>query len=123
MSKKADLSFISCVAIVAIAFLSPIVVSFAEKTSETEVQVKIVEKTIKPDQSNGYLVFTENEVFEVEDSIAYWRWNSSDVYNKIKVGEVYNCKVCGWRVPFLSLYRNIITADAVPAEEDLNEEN
>ena len=46
MSKKADLSFISCVAIVAIAFLSPIVVSFAEKTSETEVQVRLSRKQL-----------------------------------------------------------------------------
>lgn len=110
------LSFV--VVILSVLFL--ITFPFIEKTNEETIEIMVTEKSIKPDQSNGYLIFTENEVFEIEDDVAYWRWDSSDTYNKIKVGETYNCKVCGWRIPMLSTYRNIITADIVPASETSN---
>lgn len=110
------LSFV--VVILSVLFL--ITFPFIEKANEETIEIMVTEKSIKPDQSNGYLIFTENEVFEIEDDVAYWRWDSSDTYNKIKVGETYNCKVCGWRIPMLSTYRNIITADIVPASETSN---
>ena len=55
-----------------------------------------------------YLVFTNNEVFENTDTIMFWKWNSSDVYGKLKPGKCYEAKVNWFRVPFLSMYRNII---------------
>ena len=107
-------------AVVILLALFSITFPFIEKTNEDTIEIVVTEKSIKPDQSNSYLIFTENEVFEIEDDVAYWRWDSSDTYNKIKVGETYNCKVCGWRIPMLSTYRNIITADIVPASETSN---
>jgi hypothetical protein len=54
-------------------------------------------------------VFTEEgEVFENSDTFFYQKWNSSDIYGKLTVGNKYKATVYGWRIPFLSNYRNII---------------
>lgn len=58
-----------------------------------------------------YLIFTEQEVFENTDSMLYLKFNSSDIYGRIKRGDVCSFQVYGWRVPFLSMYRNIVSAD------------
>lgn len=55
-----------------------------------------------------FIVYTENEVFENTDSWMFVKFSSSDLQNKLEVGETYTVKVAGWRVPFLSMYRNII---------------
>lgn len=55
-----------------------------------------------------YLIYTEGgEVLENSDLLFYGKFNSSDFQAKLKEGEIYKVKVYGWRVPFLSWYRNI----------------
>lgn len=58
--------------------------------------------------SSKYLVYTENEVFENTDALMFFKFNSSDVQGKLDAGQTYKLKVVGWRVPFLSMYRNIV---------------
>lgn len=60
--------------------------------------------------SSKYLIFTDGEVFENNDSLFALKWNSSDIYGRIKVGQTCDFTVTGWRLPFLSSYRNILTA-------------
>lgn len=56
-----------------------------------------------------YLIFTETEVFSVEDSLLNGRFDSSDMYNQIEVGKCYQLeKLQGFREPLFSWYRNII---------------
>lgn len=59
-----------------------------------------------------YLVYTTAGVFEDEDSLWYWKFNSSDVYNQLEKGQTYTATVYGFRVPFMSWYRNIISVNA-----------
>jgi hypothetical protein len=68
---------------------------------------------INDGQESRYLVFTENETFQNTDSTLNWKFNSSDIYGKLKEGQTCDMKVMGWRVPFLSWYRNIITANCI----------
>jgi len=73
--------------------------------------VKKTERVVKSTSegsSSKYLVFTETEVFENTDSLMWWKWNSSDVYGELEEGQTYNARVYGWRIPFLSCYRNIV---------------
>jgi hypothetical protein len=60
--------------------------------------------------SSKYLIFTSNEVFENTDSLLLFKFNSSDVYGSIQRGQTCTFEVVGWRVPFLSWYRNIAKA-------------
>ena len=55
-----------------------------------------------------YLVYTEGETFENTDTLWHLKYNSSDLHGTLKDGERYSAKVNGWRVGFLSMYRNII---------------
>jgi len=58
--------------------------------------------------SSKFIVYTEDEVFENTDSWLFFKFNSSDFQNKLDRGNTYTVKVAGWRIPFLSYYRNIV---------------
>jgi hypothetical protein len=61
-----------------------------------------------------YLVFTkECGVFTVEDAFLKNVWNSSDTFNEIHVGSVYNFETYGFRNGFISSYPNILTLKKV----------
>jgi hypothetical protein len=60
-----------------------------------------------------YMVYTQGEVFSNTDSMMNFKFNSSDVQNDLEVGNEYILRVYGWRVPFLSMYRNILSAKEV----------
>ena len=54
-----------------------------------------------------YLIFTENEVFENVDKFIIFKFDSSDQYAKMVNGTRCSATAYGWRVPFLSWYRNL----------------
>ena len=63
-------------------------------------------------KGDKYLVYCHNEngdseVFEITDSILKFRFDSSDLYNDVQIGETYEFTICGSRVPWLSWYPNI----------------
>lgn len=61
--------------------------------------------------SSKYLVYTDNEVFENTDTLLSMKFNSSDIYANMDNGIECDATVNGFRVPFVSMYRNIIDAD------------
>lgn len=63
--------------------------------------------------ASKYLVFTDGETFENTDAIWYWKWNSSDIHGRLEPGKAYRVKCYGWRIPILSVYRNIVSAEEV----------
>ena len=81
--------------------------------STQETVVFTVEKLERITNANGegskYLIFTKTETFENTDRLVLWKFNSSDLYGSLKVGKAYEAKVAGFRVPFLSWYRNIVS--------------
>lgn len=58
-----------------------------------------------------YLIFTDTETFENTDSWLALKFNSSDVYGKLEKGQKCNITVTGFRIPFFSSYRNILSAE------------
>jgi hypothetical protein len=70
------------------------------------------------DTSSKYLVWTtraggEKEVFEDTDTLWFGKFNSSDIYGDLKTCHTFNAKVNGWRVPWASAYRNILSIEDV----------
>jgi hypothetical protein len=61
-------------------------------------------------EDSRYLIFTDGEVFENTDTLLRWKFNSSDVYGEMKVGSTCTLTVNGWRMPFFSVYRNVLEA-------------
>lgn len=99
-------------------FLTSCIFSYpiAYRSSEVTLTITIADKesiTIRSGEniSSKYIVFSEEgEVFENTDSILYLKFSSSDVQGSLKIGKEYDIKVAGWRIPFFSAYRNIISA-------------
>lgn len=72
--------------------------------------------------NNRYLIFTELEdgsvlVLENTDSFLRGKFDSSDVYGDLKIGETYEFNVVGIRIPYMSWYENIISYELVENEE------
>ena len=63
--------------------------------------------------STKYLVFTEAETYKNTDSLWYLKWDSSDIQGKLISGQEYQVKVYGWRIPFMSVYRNIVELEGM----------
>lgn len=55
-----------------------------------------------------YLVFTTEGVLKNSDTIAYLKFNSSDIQSELEAGYVYKLVVCGKRLRWRSGYKNII---------------
>ena len=91
--------FVILLIIMAIAYP----VSLTNSDEVVEINVTFVERT-----ENRYLIYTEDEVFENTDSFWFQKWNSSDYYQRLEQGGVIEVVVAGWRVPWASMYRNII---------------
>lgn len=74
--------------------------------------VTVVNSMVKPyDGHSKYLVYTDNGVFENTDTWYYFKFDSSDVQAKIMQGGKFKFTTYGFRVPFLSKYKNIISVE------------
>jgi len=103
----------SIIALVAIVFLVVLGTEIYYHTTQEVIKIKVTDKEVvvtgnAESTSSKYLIMTEDEVFENEDEFIRLKFNSSDVQNKLKVDSTYTVRVIGWRIPFLSTYRNII---------------
>ena len=73
------------------------------------VEITVTDKERVPKgEESYYLVFTEEEVFQNLDSWRRFKVNSSDLQGQLREGGTYLVSVYGWRIPFLSKYRNIV---------------
>lgn len=115
MRKSYFVEFIIIIVVLAIAVIVSVFTSF----NDTEYIVTVTDKERVVDgESSSYLVFTEDEqgnvmVFENTDNILRGKWDSSNIQGQLKVGNTYKVVVVGYRVPFLSMYQNIIEIEGV----------
>lgn len=121
MKKSYIINSILGVLLIAIAIFFSLAASF----NDTEYTVTVTDKErvvkISSDESNSsskYLVFTEDAqgetiVFENTDNIFRGKFNSSTFQGRLKIGNTYRITVVGYRVPFLSMYQNIIAIEGV----------
>lgn len=86
-------------------------------TQRTIDHVRIKDKQISTESTKDksqvestYLIYTDQGVFRNDDAGWFVKFNSSDVYGDLDVGKHYRMKVYGWRIPFLSMYPNIVWA-------------
>lgn len=72
--------------------------------------VVVTDKSIKlsSKQDVEYLVYTDNGVYEISDQLFMLKFNSSDIYSSISIGDTITIKVSGVRVHVMSTYPNII---------------
>lgn len=76
-----------------------------EETHQCTVEDKWVKRESK--SSDVYLVQCDDEVYKVSDLLFKGKFNSSDIYAKLKVGKKYEIITTGYRINALSMYKNI----------------
>jgi len=96
--------------VVVIALLIIGAITSAYWSHDTVVVTVKDKERVNSGDSSYYLVFTENEVFKNKDSLLYMKFNSSDLYGELDKGETYEFDVYWFRIPFLSMYRNVVDA-------------
>ena len=99
--------------VVLVLAYSFIISPLLENSNERIVTATVTDKHPSPN-SGEYLIFCKDSsgetlVFRNEDSLIKGKFNSSDFYGQIEVGKTYNFTIVGSRVPFLSMYPNIIS--------------
>jgi Protein of unknown function (DUF1523). len=109
-----NIALISIIAV--LVFIIGTGMAYAYATRST-ITATVTDKGIKTESYNqnyvdsNYMIYTDNGTFEDTDSIWYMKFNSSDVYGNIEVGNTYTFQVYGWRIPLFSCYQNIITVN------------
>ena len=109
----------SCLSLIlsAIVVIGLIIFSIICALNKDSVTATVTDKQVRG-ESGTYYVYTDEEVFVVKDSLFYSRWDSSDDWSMIEIGETYEFDVTGYRIPILSRYRNIIDYELVDTGDD-----
>lgn len=102
--------------LIAIILCFAVVVGISAATSfnDTEYTVTVTDKErVVQSKSSYYLVFTKDEngnvlVFKNDDELLRGKFDSSNIQGELEIGSTYDIVVVGYRVPFLSMYQNII---------------
>ena len=109
----------SCLSLIlsAIVVIGLIIFSIICALNKDSVTATVTDKQVRG-ESGTYYVYTDEEVFVMKDSLFYSRWDSSDDWSLIEIGETYEFDVTGYRIPILSKYRNIIDYELVDEIND-----
>lgn len=105
--------------LVAVVLVGSCGVGCASYFVRNEYEATVTDKQVKrQEKKDTYLIFTKLRdgsvrVFKNTDSTLYWKFNSSDVFAKLEKGQTYRIKAYGWRIPFFSMYENIVSATEV----------
>jgi hypothetical protein len=98
-----------------ILFFGYVIYCGLQDRSETSVEFTVKDKErIHSGNTSYYLIYTDIETFKCTDNLFYGKWNSSDMYGSLERGKRYKAQVIGWRIPFLSMYRNIVKMKQIP---------
>lgn len=92
-----------------IIFLSVFFIACIEYANNEVSEIVVKEKYIKRNgEEDRYIIVTENnDTYKITDLIFKGKFNSSDIYNQLEIGKKYKIKTSGYRIPFLSEFKNI----------------
>lgn len=84
--------------------------SLVLRSTVEQHEITVKDKRIKYKDDNAkYLISdTDGNVYSVEDSIWFLTFDASNRYAKLQIGKSYIVTTVGWRIPLLSMYKNII---------------
>lgn len=80
------------------------------RLTEETVVATVTNTMVKNDR---YLVYTDKDTYKVEDTVAYFNYRSSDVWGKLAKGNTYEFTTIYWRVPWFSMFENIVEVKEV----------
>lgn len=100
------------VAIAAIGMLGTSIYS-ATQTGTITCMVTGKDRVSKPKGGSDMRIYTEDcDVLTVADSLLDVTWTSASLYSQIEIGKRYTFTYRGIRLPWLSMFPNIVKATA-----------
>lgn len=115
-------SLVAVVAFLILVFGGSCVMQHATKDTTT-FTVDRRERVNNGEDNSKYLVWITRddgttETLECTDTLAFGKFNSSDLYGRLKEGRRFKATVAGYRFGCTSSYRNIISIDEeLPAKD------
>ncbi|USL85101.1 hypothetical protein [Arthrobacter phage SWEP2] len=116
MASSSDTAAVIGGALTILALLGAGVANVAAVTVARDSQVCTVEekdRTKNQDGSSDARVYTSCGVLAVADEPLLLHFDSADTFASLDEGKTYRLDTTGWRVPFLSMFPNIIDAQEV----------
>lgn len=122
MNKFIVISIVAALVFVGLMFTNAPYQWLTQRTLEN-VLIKDKQVSTETEKETGkvvstYLIFTDHGVFRNDDALWFWKFDSSDFYGNLDVGQHYDLKVYGWRIPFLTMYPNIVRITPIPQNND-----
>ena len=114
MNKKAWFGWVFLLFFIAfLIFIATVGYGLLYAFAEGSETITINEKWVKYSGDDAkYLVGSEDgQVFQITDTIIKLRFDSSNLYARIKEGQTCLIRTQGWRFPLFSDYKNILEAD------------
>lgn len=80
-----------------------------EYQNEQTIEITVKDKYVKRDgESDIYLVASEaGDTYKITDLLWKGKFNSTDLYNQLTIGEKYKITITGVRLQYFSMYKNI----------------
>lgn len=112
-------NILSIIAIAIISFVVHLVYVFSTKFTKT-ITVKKTYTGVEDESSgNGYydmfttymVVDTNNNVYQVSNSVWFWEWDAPEEWGKLSKGRTYTVNGYGKRMGLLGMYPQIITIE------------
>jgi len=106
------------IVVIIIALIVGVNIYVNQTTVTTVTDTVLGKEGITSHDSDGksvskYVVYGDKETYQCTDDILHLKFDSSDVYGHLIQNHSYRLTVNGFRVPFISMYRNIIKAEPV----------
>ncbi|MCI8346600.1 MAG: hypothetical protein HFJ12_01450 [Bacilli bacterium] len=104
------LSLLGVVAIIGIVVIIAFIGFQFEYGNEKQVTCTVDDKWIKRasgDDEELYLVSCDEQVYKISDLFFKGKFDSSNIYAKLKIGKKYKLTVTGYRFGYFSSYQNI----------------
>lgn len=86
-------------------------IGYAEQTVQITRDSERVCRGTADNLQCAYEVYTDQGVFTNKDDIMHLKFNSSDLNAELVKGATCDVTAVGFRIPFLSMHKNILTAD------------
>ena len=90
--------------IIVIFIVVPITLKYVD---EQTIDITISDKYTKGEKGTYFIIDNNDKAYVIKDLLFKGKFNSTDIYNKLKIGNTYKVKVTGVRNHFLSMYQNI----------------
>lgn len=102
-------NYIWAIVVFIIVVILVVGISMIGYSNTEEIKITVMDKYIKRsgDYDKYMVVDTLGNAYEISDLMFIGKFNSTDLYNQLKVGHTYIVSISGVRNNFFSMYKNI----------------